>query len=54
MVGWMLAAAVPPAAVPTGTALPSSCHITRPLGSGDTIHKFCRFTVESLLMVLKL
>lgn len=52
-VGWMLSAAVPPTAVPTGTALPSSCHTTRLLGLGDAIHKFCRFTAELLLMVLK-
>lgn len=50
----MLAASVPPPPATTESVLPSSCHINVLLGSGQTVRKFCKFTLELSLMISKL
>lgn len=50
----MLAASVPSPPVTTESVLPSSCHINVLLCLGQTLCKFCKFTLELSLMISKL
>lgn len=50
----MLAASLPSSPVTAESGLPSSCHIDVPLGSGQTVRKVCKFTLELSLIISKL